>query len=158
MKTQTKLMIVAILLMTPVMLFAQRGQGQGREMKERLADALELTEDQQTKIEAIHTAQMKESLQFRNQLNEYRARLQSLRTAESADLKAINGTIDDITQVQASMMKTREASHQEVRKVLNEEQRVKFDSMQAMRRNRSGRGQGQGAHWRGRGGAPARDK
>lgn len=152
MKTQIKLMIVAILMMAPITMLAQeRGQGQREQKKDRLAEVLELTDDQKTKIESIHTAQMKESLQLRNQLNEHKAKLQTLRTSDDADLKEINRTIDDMTEVQASMMKAREASHQEVRGLLNEEQRVKFDSMSALRADRKGRGEGQARRGRGKG-------
>ena len=68
MKTQIKFMIVAILLMAPMTMLAQeRGQGQRGDRgdrRDRIAEVLDLTDDQTTKIEAIHTAQMKESLQL----------------------------------------------------------------------------------------------
>ena len=147
MKTQIRKTIAAIILMTPIMLFAQT-RDERAPRGERIAEVLELTDDQKTQIEGIHSAQMKESLHLRNQQNELRAKLQTLRTEESADMKAINNTIDDMTALQASLMKLREESHQKVRSLLTDEQRIKFDTMRSMRRERASR-RGEGYQRRG---------
>jgi len=158
MKTQIKLIIAIAFLMAPVLILAQergergqrrterQGQGQYEKRGQRIADILDLTEAQQSKIEDIHASQMKTSLQSRNKLNEHRARLQTLRSEDSPDMKEINRTIDQMASIEADLAKAREASHQEVRKVLTEEQRVRFDarSSQQMAKRR-GRGQGNGA-------------
>jgi hypothetical protein len=40
----------------------------------------------------------------------------------------INGLIDEMAVIKTKMAKERAANHQEVRKLLTEEQRIKFDS------------------------------
>lgn len=102
----------------------------------KMHQMLDLTEEQQGKIEELKTAQMKEMLQLKNQLNELKAKQQTLKSAENADMKAINANIDEITSVKNKMMKQKAKHHQDVRALLTEDQRVKFDS------HRFGKGHG----------------
>jgi Spy/CpxP family protein refolding chaperone len=98
----------------------------------------DITEDQQGKIDALRTDHMKTMQSLRNQKNEKRAHLQTLRTADKADMNAINKTIDEIGALQTKMMKERENHIQEVRNLLTDEQRISFDS------HKRGNGPGQG--------------
>lgn len=94
----------------------------------KMHQMLNLTEDQQTKIDDLKTANMKEMLQTKNELNELKAKQQTLASAEKADMKAINANIDEITSVKNKMMKQKAKHHQDVRALLTEDQRVKYDS------------------------------
>jgi Spy/CpxP family protein refolding chaperone len=67
-------------------------------------------------------------LKFRNQMGEKSAQLQTLRTAEKADMNAINKTIDEIGLIKTQMMKERENHLQQVRGVLTDSQRTQFDT------------------------------
>ncbi|MEN8248578.1 MAG: Spy/CpxP family protein refolding chaperone [Bacteroidota bacterium] len=119
----------------------QRGpaNGQGFAML-----GLDLTEDQQTQIKDLHLKVQKETLSLRNKLNENMAKLRTLQTSDAPDMKAINKLIDQNAGIRAEMAKLRAATHQEVRKVLTEEQRVIFDSNRGPRNGfNKGRG-GQG--------------
>ena len=53
--------------------------------------------------------------------------MKTLETAENPDIKAINNLIDEMSVIKTKMAKDRAANHQEVRKLLTEEQRIKFD-------------------------------
>ena len=120
----------------------QNGQNfQGR----RMMMFNELTEDQQTKINALRTKHLQETQTMRNELNEKQARLNTLRTAPKVDLKGINVVLKDASVLRLKMAENREAHLQDVRNVLTDEQRVNFDA-----RHANGNGYGQG-HRRGNG-------
>lgn len=87
-----------------------------------------LTAEQEKQIEQLKLKHQKEMLPLRNALREKHARMQTLETAEKADMAAINKTIDEIATIKTDMQKKRAAHRQEIRNVLNEEQRLVFDS------------------------------
>jgi Spy/CpxP family protein refolding chaperone len=86
-----------------------------------------LTEDQKTKLKELRTPHAKEVLPLKNQLAEKKAHLKTLQTAEKADLKSINSTIDEMTQLQSQIMKKRAAHTQAIRAILTDDQRIAFD-------------------------------
>ena len=87
------------------------------------------TEEQQAKLKELRLESAKEIQPLRNELNELRAKQQTLSTAEKADMKAIEGNIEKMADVQAEIQKIRAAQHQEIRSMLSDEQRIKFDEM-----------------------------
>jgi len=87
-----------------------------------------LTDDQKKKIKDLRTPLQKEVLPLKNQLAEKRAHLKTLQTADKADLKSINSTIDEMSQLQSQIMKKHAAHTQAVRALLTDEQRVAFDT------------------------------
>jgi Spy/CpxP family protein refolding chaperone len=87
-----------------------------------------LTEDQEKKIQDLRTPFEKEILPIKNQLGEKRAHLRTLETADKVDDKAINGTIDEISQLEGQLMKKEAAYKQAIRKLLTDEQRIQFDN------------------------------
>lgn len=102
---------------------AQNERAQGQQM--RLPN---LTEEQKEQIKAIRLNGQKEALPLRNELMEKKARLRTLTTSEDYNEKSVNNTIDDISELEASLMKLRQNHRQEVREILTEEQRIVFDS------------------------------
>jgi Spy/CpxP family protein refolding chaperone len=121
--------------------FSQHGQmngsknGQG--YKQNIPD---LTEEQQKKIDEFAITHQKKMLQFKNQINEKDAALNTLRTADKADMNAINKTIDEMGAIKIQMMKERENHHQQVRAILTDKQRVIFDSHQGMGKGHGNKG------------------
>lgn len=91
---------------------------------------LKLSDEQKEKIKAIKLVNMKETLKLKGKMAELHAHLQTLSTADIADMNAINITIDEITKTQNQLMKSRESYKQQVRGILTEEQRVEFDLKQ----------------------------
>lgn len=153
MKTRAISVLVLAFLMTfSSNIFAQRGQGKGYGRGGGICNHIpNLTDAQKEKITKFRTAHQKEMLQFRNQMQEKKAQLQTLSTADNPNINSINSKIDEIGTVKVKMMKQRESFRQSVRKELNEEQRVAFDTHFCNRKGKHGRkGRGHG-HRQGKG-------
>lgn len=104
---------------------SHRGSGDG---EFRIFNIPGLTDQQKEQIKKIRLQAQKEALPVRNEVHEKRARLNTLRTTEKADLNEINKVVEDIGSLQTQLMKNREMTRQQVRNLLNEEQRLFFDS------------------------------
>ena len=98
-----------------------------------------LTDEQETKINDLRTAHIKEVTPLRNQLNEKMARLQTLESTEKPDMNEINKTIDEISQIKATLMKKGAAHRNDVASQLTDDQKVFFNSG---RGHRGGKGMG----------------
>lgn len=94
-----------------------------------------ITEEQKQKIRDLKTANLKPQTQLRNQIAEKRARLNTLQAADEVDMKAINKTIDEMTALRAEMQKNMVALHQDIRKLLTDEQRAIYDSRKGKRKS-----------------------
>lgn len=105
---------------------------------------LELTEEQQKQVDALKTTHLKENLQIKNQIKEKEAQLNTLESADKADMTKINKTIDEIAVLKADLHKKNAAHKQEIRKILTEEQRVKFDAHQGRMEGKMNHKQGMG--------------
>jgi Spy/CpxP family protein refolding chaperone len=129
MRTWVTLM-ASVILVSTTNVFAQKG----RNWQDRpsgpgyYCPVSDLSETQQKKIDELRTDHQKNMLKFRNQMGEKNAQLQTLRTAEKADMNAINKTIDEIGSIKTQMMKERENHLQQVRGVLTDSQRTQFDT------------------------------
>jgi len=89
---------------------------------------LNLTEDQQTQMRSMHLQMQKETLPIQNKIGENRAKIRTLSTVDNVDLKIINKLIDENSDLMAKIMKIRMANHQNIRKILTDEQRIIFDN------------------------------
>ncbi|NNF20899.1 MAG: periplasmic heavy metal sensor [Saprospiraceae bacterium] len=153
MKSVLKQITVMALIVLPIAAVMGQGKGerQGERSQRRDGSRLEmmipdLTGEQQENIKDLHLNMMKESLQIRNQLGENRAKMKTLRTADNPDMNAINKLIDESSVLQADLKKKMAANHQEVRKLLTEEQRVIFDSRSGQMRAKAKREGREGSH------------
>ena len=112
--------------------------------QERIFNIPGLSDEQKEQIKQVRLEIQKEVLPLRNDMREKRARLNTLSTAEKADMNAINRVVEDIGDLQTEIIKKREMGRQQVRNLLNEEQRLFFDShqrgMRHFRHGRHGRG------------------
>jgi len=138
------LMTVAIAAVTSLTAIAQPQPYSGRSPRDvhqvMPSEALamqrgSMNDKQREEIQKIRTEQLKERTQSRNLLNEKRAKLETLQTADKPNMKAINKVIDEIAAIQAQQMKSQAASRQKIRNLLTEEQRVQFDAQYANREN-----------------------
>ena len=136
-----KAMKLSSLLMTGMMLvglstMAQNGEGMKQQGNKsccsmeqgKKLEVPNLTEDQKTKIKDLKITHQKQMLIYRNQMGELKAKEQTLTTADKADMKAINANIDEITKVKNQMMKAKAQHQQDVRALLNPEQKLWFDT------------------------------
>jgi len=123
--------------------------GPSLEMGERFLDRIpDITEDQKEQVKVIKTNHMKNVLPLRNQIQEKRAQLQTLSTADEVDMLKVNKTIEEIGKLKLEMAKKRAAHKQEIRNVLTEDQRVIFDSV-PMKKGRHNGCDGRPGHNRG---------
>jgi len=90
-----------------------------------------LSDQQREELKKIRTEQLKERTKTRNLLNEKRAKLETLQTADKPDMKEINKVIDEIAAIQAQQMKAQAAARQKIRSLLTEEQRAYYDARSA---------------------------
>ena len=103
-----------------------------------------ITDDQESKIQQLRTQNLKDMQAYRNQLNENRARYQTLMTAPQPDMKAINANIEEREKIKTEMGKKQAAHVQSIRQVLTDEQRVYFDQHIGNRKGCRGCGYGVG--------------
>lgn len=89
-----------------------------------------LTPDQETKLNDLRTKHLKEITPLRNELQEKRARLNTLQSSEKPDLAAINKLIDEMGTLKTNLMKKQAAHRNEVSQILTDEQRVHFNARQ----------------------------
>ncbi len=87
-----------------------------------------LTEEQKEQIKALRLDMMKKALPIRNTIGEKRARLRTLQTQASVNMKEVNALIDEIAGLKARIAKMRAAKRQQIRNLLTDEQRIVFDS------------------------------
>jgi len=105
-------------------------QGQNQQ---RMMTQLNLTEEQRTQIEDIHLNGQKGMIPLRNNIQEKNAQLRTLKMSEDYDSAAVNTLVEEIGELRTAMMAMRTGHQQQIREVLTEEQRIKFDTMQQMR-------------------------
>lgn len=119
-----------MMLMMPMSMMAQekhQGKPEGCE-KPKFETMPGMTAELQTKIDALRIPHLIEMKDLENKMGELRAKQHTLTTSETYDAKAVNANIDDITKLQNQMMKLKAAHRQEVRLLLNPEQRLWFDT------------------------------
>lgn len=91
----------------------------------------DITPDQQKQMEALHQKMMKDVLPIKNQIAEKKAHLVTVSTGDNVDMMAVNKTIDEIYALKAELAKKKEVLKQDVRKLLNDEQKLQFDMKNA---------------------------
>tara|TARA_R110002124_G_scaffold45693_1_gene137911 strand:+ start:17398 stop:17892 length:495 start_codon:yes stop_codon:yes gene_type:complete len=90
---------------------------------------LDLSDEQKEEIKGIMLEGKKESIPFENQLGEKRARLRTLSSGDTYDVQALNKVADEMSELQASIKKIHIAKKGEIRSLLDEDQKVIFDTM-----------------------------
>lgn len=109
-----------------------RGDKQGQN-QQRMMTQLNLTDEQRAKVEEIHLNGQKGMIPLRNNIQEKNAQLRTLRMSDDYDEAAVNALIEEIGELRTAMMAMRTGHQQQIREILTEEQRIKFDSMQQLR-------------------------
>lgn len=87
-----------------------------------------LTDAQRETIEAAKLKMKKARVQTYGKLRVAKAELSQLTTEDKPQQARIDKKIDEVTQLMSQLMKQRYAYRLEVRKVLNDEQRLAYDS------------------------------
>ena len=126
-------LLVGILMVTAVNAQSHRqggrGQGQGagdgHKGMNRHA-SLDLTEEQQTEITTLRTAHYKAITPLKNKMIELKAKERTLLSEESVDMKAVNNTIDEQTDLTNSIRKLQVEHQLTVKSILTDEQVMKL--------------------------------
>lgn len=114
-----------------------KGMGECRMSKDR-SMIPGLTEEQQARFKAMKVEHMKAMQALRNQMGEKNARLRTLTTGDKVNMTEVNKMIDEIGGLRTKMMKLKEQHRQDVRQMLNDEQRLLFDARQPRHGEREG--------------------
>lgn len=135
------LLIGIVLIAMSQTLTAQREFRHNREMDKRGQQCQRfsqkvpnLSEEQEMKMKEIKTVHMKAMLKYKSELEEKNARLKSLQTADEADMNKIYKVIEDIGAIEIEMAKGRADMHQKIRAILDDEQRIFFDTQYLSRK------------------------
>lgn len=118
----------------------------GKKGKMHMIDGL--TTDQEAQIKKLHTGFRKEMLPLKAEAKTKRAALEQLQLGDNVDQAKVKVATEELFALKARMAVMKADQRQKVRKVLNDEQRVQFDSMLLDRKE--GRGKGGKAMHRGR--------
>ncbi len=103
----------------------------------------DLTPDQEKQMKSLKQKMVKEVLPLKNQVAEKKAHLNTISTGDNVDMTAVNKTIDELYALKAEIAKKQNQFKQDVRKLLNDEQKVMFDMHQG-KGNKWGKGKGCG--------------
>lgn len=87
---------------------------------------LDLTEEQQSEITALRTEHFKAITPLRNKMAELKARERTLLSEENVDMKAVNKTIDEQTELASSIRKLQVKQQLAIKGLLSDEQLMKM--------------------------------
>lgn len=124
----------------------QGGRGQGYNGPEKNYGhqfaKLELTEEQETEMTSLRSEHYKEITPMKNKMAELKARKRTLLSEESVDLKAVNKTIDDQTDLMNSTKKLQVEHQLAVKSILTDEQVMKLQKRRQFARQDGFHGKG----------------
>ena len=101
----------------------ERSQNRSEKRMERMAEVLELSEDQQTQIRALHEAARAENEPLREQLAAGHEKVQELGRADLIDEQAIRDLLASQVDAKTAMIVSRAKVRSETMKLLTPEQR-----------------------------------
>lgn len=117
------------------------GQGTDRDfgpgcgiMNQRIA--LNLTEEQQEEMTTLKVEHHKIMKPLRNKMVELKARERTLLSEETVDMKAVNGVIDDQTELLNGIKKLQAEQKVKMKSILTDEQIMKMDQRRQFSKHR----------------------
>lgn len=130
--------VLAIILVLPATTFAQPGfDGHGRG---RMMEKLDLTKDQETKIEALRNDHLKKMIDLRAELEKARIEMkQLLSKGEYTRAEYLNMTAK-ISKIHESLQNSRANHQMDVYDLLTKEQKAKWNEFRANRPGKGGMG------------------
>ncbi|MDR9415461.1 MAG: Spy/CpxP family protein refolding chaperone [Gracilimonas sp.] len=117
---------------------AQMSDAQNNPRHQRMITMLDLNEQQASAIETIHTNGQKVMVQLRANLQTKRSQLNALAVSDDYDQSEATKIAEEIGEIHTQMLTMRMSHQQQIRSLLTEEQRAKFDTFHL---NRGGQGQ-----------------
>ncbi len=104
-----------------------RGHKMGNGPHQHMQKMLELTDDQQQKIEALHLELDKKMIPLKSEMGIKQAELDALMVEDKPSEKAVSGKIKEIGDLRTKMHTLKSAMILDMRQSLTPEQRLKFD-------------------------------
>ena len=149
MKRQISILSLLGILLLSLALLAQSGRGnRGGQWEDRgswLDRALDLTEEQQAKMEDLRLQHQKEMIPLRSQVESLRSELNLAITADKFDKGKVEKIVNDMQKVRTQLQMSRVLHQQAVRELLTSEQRKKYNlHILSPKSHRGGRGFGHG--------------
>lgn len=132
MKKKTLISIFMLLLFCSSIVTA-RSHSHGMRSGERMMAMLELSDEQAEKIEAIHLKASKSTLPLMSKMKIKEAELDELMVAEKPNRNAIIKKIQELESLKSEFKILNTLKRLDVRDLLTEEQRIKFDHMRMSR-------------------------
>lgn len=133
MKNKFMALLVVVLMLIPLTLSLKAqparmarmmGPGPGAQL---LKDALQLTPEQEKKLEEFRKARMEEAKAFREKMLKLHQDLRKLMTDPKADEKQINSLIDEISRLRADRLKAQFKNRKEWEKIFTPDQLKKLE-------------------------------
>lgn len=130
--------IIMVFLIADLSFAQQRGQRQMQDtpqaqMQQRQQDPgmnlPNLTDEQREQIRKSVIENREKMLPLQNQLREKQARLRTLTTGNTVNMREAELVIDEVAALQSQMLKNRMNHRNEIRNNLTDEQKVIFDTM-----------------------------
>lgn len=144
----TALAAIGLGVMTPVLAdqHGRQGMGMGMGMMQQGGGwKTSLSEKQQIQVSKLKLDYKKKKYPLKTKIKQLKVELALLMTTDKPNQKAINNKIDQIVKLKAQKMRLRANHKIAVRKVLNEQQRVKFD-MKILKKAYHGKKRGHYGH------------
>ncbi|MBS2100073.1 Spy/CpxP family protein refolding chaperone [Carboxylicivirga linearis] len=116
----------------------QAGQGRGTGQRRNLT-ALDLTDAQKEFMDQSRLQLLKKEQTLKNKLNELNAQLKTQTTGKNINLKQVDKTITEQSEIKLQLAKLRAEHKMEVRNQMTDEQKMAFDSRGFGRKGRHGR-------------------
>lgn len=114
------------------------------EKKQTTLEDLGVTQDQLDKIKNIKADFEKSVQPLRAELREKDAKLNTAQTVARPDMTAVYKMIDDMVVIKSNIEKKEASMHQEIRKLLTDDQRIKYDSKVFKNNAKGHQGKGKG--------------
>jgi Spy/CpxP family protein refolding chaperone len=105
---------------------------------ERLADRLDMTEQQRAEVKAILDDSRQQMVKLREQIRENRTQLRELTGQDEFDEAAVRSIADNQGDLKAETIVLRARQRHEMKAVLTDEQRVQLDEMWKRKNHRGG--------------------
>lgn len=142
----TALTATGLGVMTPVLAeqHGRRGMGMGM-MQQGGGWKATLSEKQQIQVSTLKLDYKKKKYPLKIKIKQLKVELALLMATDKPNQKAINNKIDQIVKLKAQKMRLRANHKIAVRKVLNEQQRVRFD-MKILKKAYHGKKRGHYGH------------
>lgn len=137
MKKEHVLVVLLVWLIAGVGVAQQQGTRGDKGPRDRgmgpLMEIADLTEQQKEAIKKIHLENLKATQSLRNEMGEKEARLQTLRSDNSATKNDLLALASEIGDLRKELYLARVEKQFDVRALLTEDQKVMFDNMKRHR-------------------------